>query len=127
MRGAKAVVLSLILALTLTGCSAWTYTQSLFVSAVSLDVVGEQFLQVTAQVQEACNVRSLSVQVCERYKSFHDNFQRAYPAAVGLWKAADKAGDTTTKAKAEDVIRSLSHDLTSIAADVLSTFAPENK
>lgn len=120
----QAVALALVVALT-AGCGAWTYTQSMFVSAVSLEAVGEHFLLVTQQVQAGCNDRTIPYPTCVRYKAFHDNFVKAYPLAVGMWKTADKAGDAATKGKAEDVVRRLSTDLTALANDALAAFATE--
>ena len=117
---------SLVLVVTLlSGCAAWTATKSLFVSAVSLEVVGEQFLQTTKQVQAGCDSRAIPIPTCQRYKIFHDRFQKAYPIAVGMWRAADKANDASTKGKAEDVVRSLSKDLADLTAEALGAFVPE--
>ena len=118
------IALVLVVALT-AGCGAWTYTQSMFVTAVSLEAVGEHFLLVTQQVQGGCNDRSIPLPTCVKYKAFHDNFVRAYPLAVGMWRAADKAGDAATKGKAEDVVRGLSRDLATLAAEALSALATE--
>ena len=115
----------LALAVAVTGCAGWTYTKSLFVTAVSLEAVGEHFLQVTKQVQSGCDTHAIPLPTCAKYKAFHDNFQRAYPLAVGLWKAADKVGDAATKGKAEEVVRRLSTDLAGLAGEALGAFATE--
>ena len=119
-----AVVLSASL---LTGCAAFDYTKSLFVSGVSLETVGEQFLQITDQVREGCLNGVIPVKTCVRYGNFHDNFVRAFPLAVGIWNAADKAGDAATKQKAEDVVRVLAKDMGKLAAEALGAFIPEDK
>ena len=119
------VVGIVLLSLTLTGCATFDYAKGLFVSGVSLEAVGEQFLQVTAQVADGCKQAIIPLNTCISYGVFHEKFRRTYPLAVGMWTAADRAGDSATKGKAEDVIRSLSTDLARMAAEALKAFAPE--
>ena len=114
-----------LISLTLTGCAAFDYTKALFVSGVSLEAVGEQFLQVTAQVKDGCTQQIIPLKTCLNYSVFHEQFRRSYPLAVGMWTAADRAGDAATKRKAEDVIRSMSADLARLAAEALNAFASE--
>ena len=116
-----------LISLTLTGCAAFDYTKALFVSGVSLEAVGEQFLQVTAQVKDGCTQQIIPLKTCLNYSVFHEQFRRSYPLAVGMWTAADRAGDAATKRKAEDVIRSMSADLARLAAEALNAFAPEKR
>ena len=117
----------ILLSITLTGCAAFDYTKSMFVSGVSLEAVGEQFLSVTHQVGAGCQKGEIPRRMCEDYGEFHERFKRTYPLAVGMWMAADRAGDAATKQKAEDVVRSLSRDLAKLAAEALSALVPEMK
>ena len=116
-----------LISLALTGCAAFDYTKALFVSGVSLEAVGEQFLQVTSQVADGCRQAIIPRDTCISYGVFHEKFRRTYPLAVGMWTAADRAGDAATKRKAEDVIRVLSSDLARLAAEALNAFAPEGR
>ena len=114
-----AVVLTLVALLT-AGCAL----KSLFVSAVSLEAVGVQFHAVSEQVTQGCEKRVITVQTCERYRVFGENFKRAYPLAVGVWKAARTADDTASQEKAEDVVRALARDLAKLTAEALASFLP---
>ena len=116
-----------LVSITLAGCSAWTYTQSLFVAAISLETVGQQFAAISEQVTLGCESKAIPVQTCQRYRVFGDHFKRSYPIAVGMWRAADKAGDTMVKRKAEDVVRSLSEDLGTFTTEALGAFTTETK
>ena len=118
-------LVALALTLALTGCATMDYAKSLFVTGVSLEALGEQFLQITDQVRSGCQSLVIPAPTCDRYKVFHDNFQKTYPLTVGMWQAADKAGDAATKGKAEDVARALGKSLAQLATEALSSFAPE--
>lgn len=122
MRGVRVTqLLPLFLILwLLTGCAL----KSLFVSAVSLEAVGVQFAAVSEQVTQGCEKRVITVQTCERYRVFGENFKRAYPLAVGVWKAARTADDTASQEKAEDVVRALARDLAKLTAEALASFLP---
>jgi hypothetical protein len=78
-------------------------------------------------VGAGCVSKAIPVGTCDKYRAFHTNFKRVYPLTVGMWQAADKAGDATTKRKAEDVGRQLAVDLTRLATEALGAFAPEVK
>ena len=123
----KTGVLALTLVLALSGCAAKTYVQSLFVSAVSLETVGHQFAAISEQVTQGCESRAIPVSTCDKYRVFGQHFQRSYPLAVGMWRAADHAGDASTKGKAEDIMRVLAEDLTKLAIEALGALSPEVK
>lgn len=121
------VLAALSLTLTLSGCAAIDYTKSLFITGISIEQVGEQFIQVTNQMVAGCRADVIPDKLCDQYGTFFQNFQKTYPLAVGMWKAADKAGDTATKRKAEDVVRVLATDMTRLVIEALGTFAPVEK
>ena len=127
MRGVKTGAVAFLLLVVLAGCGAMDYTRSLFVSGVSLEALGTQFVQVTEQVTAGCDAHTIPVTTCARYRTFGEGFKRAYPLTVSLWQAAEKAGDTATKRRAEDVARSLASDLSRLAVEALGTLAPEVK
>ena len=122
----QAAALALVITLT-TGCGAWTYTRSMFVSGISLEGLGEQFVSVSTQVTEGCKLQVIQLTTCAKYRVFGEHFKKAYPLTVSVWKAARKAGDTAMQDKAEDVIRVLSKDLTKLAVEALGALAPEGR
>lgn len=124
MYSLKTGALTALLALTLAGCSAVDYTKSLFVTAVSLETVGHQFAAISEQVTVGCESKAIPIQTCQRYRVFGEHFKRSFPLAVGVWRAADQAGDAKTKGKAEDVVRSLAEDLATLTAEALGAFLP---
>ena len=128
MRSVKTGLTLLLIAGLIAGCAAVDYTKSLFVAGVSLEAVGRQFAQVSAQVKEGCDVtRVIPQSTCLKYREFGTRFKQVYPVTVGLWKAADSAGDKAAKSKAEDVAISLAADLSALAIEALGTLAPEVK
>lgn len=127
MRGVKTGAIVALLALTLAGCGAMDYTKSLFISGVSLEVLGTQFTSTTEQVTKGCEAQAIPKDLCARYRAFGLRFKRVYPVTVGLWQAAERAGDTTAKRKAEDVTQALARDLTRLAVEALGSLSPEEK
>lgn len=127
MRGAKTGLLVLVLLVALSGCAAMDFTKSLFVTGVSLEVLGDQFVQTSQQVTVGCASESIPGDLCRKYRVFGENFKRVYPPLVGMWKAAATAGDKATQGKAEDVARSLAVDLATISAEILASFAQGSK
>ena len=121
LRRAAPLVLFVML---LAGCGAYAGFKALFVSGVALDVVGDQFVAVSAQVNVGCTQQVIPAATCAKYRAFQVRFKQSYPLAVGMWQAANKAGDTVSKGKAEDVIRSLARDLSNLASEALQTFMP---
>lgn len=120
---AKTGVLALTLVLALSGCAAVDYTRSLFVAGVSLEVLGDQFVRVTNQVTAGCDVdKSIPANICVKYRAFGLRFKQVYPTLVGLWQAADRAGDRSAKAKAEEVALGLATDLSALAVEALGSF-----
>lgn len=117
----------ILLVLLLTGCSAVQTVKGLFVSGVSLEAVGVQFAEVSEQVTKGCEQKVVPQTTCEKYRAFGLNFKRVYPLAVGMWEAARRANDAATQRKAEDVMRSLSNDLTTLTAEALGSFTPGSK
>ena len=112
----------LLLALFLSGCSALNYTKSLFVAGVSLDALGDQFVQVSTQVTKGCDVdKSIPDDVCVRYRAFGLRFKQIYPTLVGLWKAAENSGDAAAKRKAEDIALQLAEDLSKLAVEAINS------
>lgn len=115
----------ILLSILLTGCGAYTSFKSLFVAGVALDVVGEQFIQVSAQIHAGCTNLVIPGATCVKYRAFQVRFKQTYPLAVGMWEAANKAQDTASRDKAEAVIRGLAADLSSLAVEALSTFTSQ--
>lgn len=126
-RGMRKFLALVAIITLLTGCSVYTSTKSLFVSGVSLQALGEQFVAVSEQVAEGCDGGVIPVHTCDKYKAFFDNFVKVYPLTVKTWEAAKNAGDVATQGKAEDVARSLAKDLTELAIEALGSLAPEVK
>ena len=120
------VVLGALL-VSLTGCNAMSYTKSLCVTGVSLEVLADQFEQVSIQVTAGCTQQAIPKITCDRYRVFGENFKRTYPLTVGLWQAANKAGDAASQRKAEAVAKSLAVDLSKLAVEALGSLAPEVK
>lgn len=121
----KRLPLLMVVIVMLSGCSAFSYTKSLFVSGVSLEVLGTHFVQTTEHVTAGCDAKVIPAVTCDKYRAFGLHFKRVYPLTVGMWRAARNAGDATAKGKAEDVARSLAKDLTTLAVEALGTFAPK--
>lgn len=113
------------LALVLTGCGTLTAAKGLFVSGVSLEALGEQFVAVSRQVSAGCEQRIIPAPTCEKYRTFGEHFKRVYPLTVEMWRAARRAEDAAAQEKAEDVARVLSRDLTKLSIEALGAFAPE--
>lgn len=113
---------SLVTALLLVGCA------NLFaVSGKSLQVLGEQFESVSAQVTSGCKAQVIAVDTCTKYREFGERFKQTYPITVGLWDAARKAGDKTSQRKAEEVISELTRDLSRLATEALGAFTPREE
>lgn len=114
---------ALFLALTLAGCGV----KSLFVTAVSLEVLGTQVAAASEQMTRACEQRLVTVKLCNQYAEAGAKFKKSYPIAVGLWTAAADAQDTDTQSAADKVVRKLAADLTRIATEALGQFLQEDK
>ena len=129
MRGvktvAKRVAVTTALVVLLVGCAAPSYIQGLFVSGVSLEVVGNQFAQVSTQITAGCAQKVILPATCEKYRVFGEHFKKTYPIVVGMWRAAREAEDAESKKRAEDVIRLMSEELSKLAIEALGAFAPE--
>lgn len=122
MKRNHALILVLALVVALSGCAG--AMKNLFVTAVSLEALGDQFVQTSEQVTAGCQSGVIKPDACERYRQFGLNFKKVYPQTVGLWKAARNANDTAAMGAAEDVARQLSRDLTKIATEILLSFIP---
>ena len=126
-RGVKTGALVLVLLLALAGCGATAAVKGLFVSGVSLEQVGEQFVNISEQITKGCEVSAIPQTTCDKYRAFGLHFKKTYPLAVGMWEASRKANDKATQEKAENVVRSLASDMSKLASEALGAFAPEMK
>ena len=76
MRDVKTGAVIVLAVLLFSGCSALTYTKSLFVSGISLETIGEQFVQVSEQVTQGCAAQVIPAPTCARYMVFGENFKK---------------------------------------------------
>jgi hypothetical protein len=99
-------VVRLIAVLLLVGCS--TFSKSIAVTGESLDATGRQFVQVAALYKDGCDVKkTIAPDECKKFADFGRNFQKVFPTAVGLWKSARAAGDSTTQQALESKLGEL--------------------
>lgn len=118
----RRIAILIAVAIVLGGCGAWTWTKSLFVAGVSVEVVGNQFVSVSKQVTAGCVAGAIPAMTCEKYRVFGEHFKKVYPITVGLWRSAKDARDRAAQDKAEEVIIGLSEDLSRLAVEALGAF-----
>lgn len=126
MNRRRSVAFALMLVVTLTaGCSAWTYTKSLFVTGISIETVGEQFANTSEIITNGCIAQVITKETCAAWRTFSAHFKKTYPLAAEAWKSGRRVGDAALQGAAEDAVRKLAAELSRLGVEALSTFAPE--
>ena len=120
----KRILLSLLAAVSLVGCSMANTQTGLAASGQSLIGVGTQFVSVANVYGVQCKPPAVPagdiLKFCTAFRDFGPRFQATYPVAVQAWKTAVKANDTAAAQGAEAAILTLATDLSALALQAAS-------
>lgn len=101
--------LLLVLLLTLTGWSCTSGSPTLKARSAAADSIvlsGETFLLVGSAFNAMCPARKLSLETCQGFRKFAEEFKVKYPALVAEYQG-NKDVATASAQMAEDFIRQL--------------------
>lgn len=118
MRRCGVIGLAVILLLT-TGCAS-----ALIRSGETLDAIGRQFVTVGNHWNMLLESKQITPAQYEEWAVFARDFQRAYPLAVDVWKAARMTGDKAAEDRMGEAITLLATKLTPLAIKAYDYAAP---